>query len=121
MSEAEFITFVKNQLRGASWKWHPLTDVYKKARVGHGLYQCAKCQQVVPATTIVNKKRVKNVLVDHIIPIVDPYVGWTNFDDFINRLFCEVDNLQVLCRECHLIKTKEETLISKERRNNKIE
>ena len=46
--------------------------------------------------------------VDHIKPVVDPKKGFTTWDDFIDRLFCEKKNLQALCRGCHAKKTKEE-------------
>lgn len=61
-------------------------------------------------------KRVKNVHVDHINPAIDPNVGFTTWDDFINGLFCERDNLQVLCNECHLAKSNEEKARAKLRR-----
>jgi len=48
------------------------------------------------------------VQVDHIIPVIDPATGFTTWDAFIERLFCDRDNLQVLCTSCHDIKTKEE-------------
>lgn len=62
------------------------------------------------------RKRVKNIVVDHIHPIIDPAVGFVSWDSFINGLFCEGHNLQALCKECHKIKTKEETDIAKDRR-----
>ena len=42
----------------------------------------------------------KEVAVDHVIPVVD-LEGWTNWEDFINRLYCEQDNLQLICNVCH--------------------
>lgn len=50
----------------------------------------------------------KDVQVDHVDPVVDPKVGFVNWDTFIKRLFCPVENLQVLCTVCHKAKTKEE-------------
>lgn len=49
-----------------------------------------------------------NVNVDHTEPAVDPKVGFVDWNTFIERLFCSVDNLQCLCIECHRIKTKSE-------------
>jgi 5-methylcytosine-specific restriction endonuclease McrA len=34
---------------------------------------------------------------------------------FVERLFCEVDNLQVLCEGCHNIKTQAEKAIKKKK------
>lgn len=63
-----------------------------------------------------SRKRVKNIIVDHIKPVIDPAVGFTTWDSFIEGLFCEKDNLQALCRTCHKAKTQEEIEIAKSRR-----
>jgi len=49
--------------------------------------------------------------VDHIEPAVDPEKGFESWDVFIDRLFCEKDNLQAICLGCHAKKTKEERLV----------
>ncbi len=46
----------------------------------------------------------KDVQVDHIKAMG---TGQT-WDQWIEGLFCEKENLQVLCKPCHAIKTKEE-------------
>lgn len=58
-------------------------------------YRCACCSSEFTA---------KQVEVDHRINI-GPGLSW---DQFINALFCEKDNLQVLCKPCHKEKTKQE-------------
>lgn len=114
-TEAKFITFVKNQLRGATRKWPPISQVMKEAWVSRGIYRCNDCKKDVPLTV----KGKRNVFVDHIKPIINPAVGFTTWDDFINNLFSEKDNLQVLCGACHTIKTTEERKLAVERRKNK--
>lgn len=115
-TESRFNSFIKGQLRSATRKWAPFSDALKSARLRRGEYLCNGCKEEVPASIVVNGKRVKNALVDHIEPIVDPNVGFTTWDEFIDRLFCEEDNLQVLCHECHTEKTNEERAAAKERR-----
>lgn len=115
-TEARYKSFVVGNLRQSSRKWPPIGECLKAARVARGEYLCAGCGEVVPATTKVDGKRVKNVHVDHINPIVNPATGWVSFDSFINGLFCEPENLQVLCEVCHTIKTNNEKAIAKERR-----
>ena len=117
-SEAKFITFVKNQLRGATWKWPPISQVLKEARISKGVYFCKGCNCNVPSTLVVNSKRVKNVFVDHVSPIVDPSTGFNGWDQFINNLYCEKTNLQLLCGQCHDIKTAAERKLAVERRKN---
>lgn len=115
-TEARFNSFIKSALRGASRKWKPLQDALKNAREERGFYRCASCKELVPATIKEGRKRVKNVHADHIVPIVDPRVGFTNWDDCVERMMCESDNFQALCKECHDKKCSEEKAMEKERR-----
>jgi 5-methylcytosine-specific restriction endonuclease McrA len=63
-------------------------------------YTCNKCKEDFPA---------KNVEVNHIIPVV-PVNGFDSWDGVISRLFCEEDGLEVVCKPCHKLITKEENL-----------
>ena len=74
-----------------------------------GVYLCAGYK------TDPHEVRAKDTFVDHIEPVVDPEKGFEGWDTYIERLFVERDGLQVLCRECHSLKTKEE----RARRNGK--
>lgn len=62
-------------------------------------FKCNKCGKW---------ERRKNVSVDHIIPVIPTNSVFTTWDDFINRLFCDISNLQILCKSCHDEKTKKE-------------
>lgn len=59
-------------------------------------YECNMCHNLFP---------LKQVEVDHIIPIMEKGITW---DEVIKKMFCEKDNLQVLCKSCHGKKTKQE-------------
>lgn len=120
-SEARFKGFIISALRGASQRWGPKAAVIKEARVRRGWYKCEGCKQEVPATkqvTLKNgkKKRVKNILADHIDPIIDPKVGFVDYNTWIERCFVEKDKYQALCHDCHTKKTEEEKQIAKTRR-----
>jgi 5-methylcytosine-specific restriction endonuclease McrA len=117
-TEARYNQFVRSLLRGGTRRWAPISDALRKAKVGRGIYKCNSCNEDVPVTTKDEDtgKRVKNVLVDHINPIVDPEEGFINWDTLIERMFCEEDNLQVVCHKCHTIKTTEERGQAKDRR-----
>lgn len=108
MTEAAFVSFVKGHLRRASRFWKPISDTIKNARVQKGVYLCNGCKQHVTTSTVVDGKRVKNVFCDHINPVVDPATGFSGWDSFVNNLYCETDNLQLLCKSCHEAKSKEE-------------
>jgi 5-methylcytosine-specific restriction endonuclease McrA len=104
-TEARYRGFITSALRSASRRWPPKYECLKAACVGvqrnpktnrdakH--YLCKACGEVFPQ---------KQVQVDHIDPI-GHCVSW---DLFIEKLFCESGNLQVVCKECHKKKTKEE-------------
>jgi 5-methylcytosine-specific restriction endonuclease McrA len=47
----------------------------------------------------------KQIALDHVLPVVDVKNGWTNWEDFINRLFCDESNFSLICEPCHLIKS----------------
>jgi len=106
-TEARFRSFVENALRSATRKWGPVGDCEANARTRRGFYQCAECEKEIPATVKVGRTRSNNKFVDHIEPAV-PVTGWTTWDTYIERLFCEEDNLQLLCKACHDSKSKEE-------------
>ena len=75
-------------------------------------YQCAVCHREFMK---------KDVAVDHISPVIPEDGKFTTWDDFVNRLFCDKSNLQVLCAyklkdkdkhdgktSCHYQKTQKE-------------
>jgi 5-methylcytosine-specific restriction endonuclease McrA len=108
-TDARFRSFVTSALRAASRRWPPKFKALKEAFVGRKTnkktgklamhYKCAKCKKHFVAT---------DVQVDHVLPVVDPKVGFVGWDSFIDRIFCEIENLQVLCKPCHKVKTEEE-------------
>ena len=124
-TEARYNSFIKGALRSATVKWGPIQQCLKDARVRRGWYLCACCKEEVPATikAIIKtgknagkERRVKNAIVDHIEPIVDPAVGFTTWDECIKRMFCEAENLQCVCHACHQDKCNEEKEIAKQRK-----
>lgn len=50
----------------------------------------------------------KEVEVDHIIPVVNPSVGFTSWDDFIAGLYSYKENYQLICKACHKDKSNQE-------------
>ena len=100
--------FIVSVLRAGSRKWPPKYQTLNDAYVGIRLnektnregkhYLCALCEGEFPS---------KDIQVDHIVPVIGPE-GFTNWDDYINRLFCSKNNLQAVCTGCHKIKSYNE-------------
>lgn len=102
-------TFAIGALRRASYRWIPRHKAREAAKIARNQYKCAKCLGIFGK---------KDTAVDHKDPVV-PVTGFDGFDGFIKRLFCEVDQMQILCKVCHKEKTKKETKIRAEHRKRK--
>lgn len=100
-------SFIIQQLRRASYKYPPRNEALKLARVDRGLYACRTCADI---------NRRESVVLDHIDPVVDPSKGFTNWDDYVNRMFPETEGFQCICRKCHEVKTKKENLSRKSKK-----
>jgi hypothetical protein len=106
LTESAFWSFIRSALRQKSRWWKPVSECKQKAkRVYKGTnkrqkfeYQCNHCK---------NWHAEKNINVDHIIP-AGTLTCANDLPGFVERLFCEVDNMQCLCTECHNIKTQNE-------------
>lgn len=117
-TDAQYRSFIKGNLRRVTQKWGPIADCLKEGRTRRGFYTCNGCKEEVPASIRDdNGKRIKNIAVDHIIPIIDPDVGWVSWDETIERMFAERDNLQLLCYSCHSAKGLDEKARAKARRD----
>lgn len=95
-TEARYRQFIQTALRRASLRWGPRNEVKRDAKVERGIYICASCKK---------RTRNKDIQIDHIIPVVDPEVGFQDWNTYISRMFCEKDNLQAICKTCHKKKT----------------
>lgn len=118
-SDARFKGFIVSALRSASQRWGPKHEALKAARRGRNLYKCGGCGTVGPKTLppeAGKKRRRNNAVADHIDPIV-PVTGFTTWDDFIERLFCEKEGYQILCWSCNKSKTEEENNERKKHRS----
>jgi len=103
-SEARFWSFVRSNLRRARW---PVIYQVKKAAerpyVGDNKrqkfeYQCAECNHWFKGS---------EVQVDHIKPC-GSLKCYEDLPKFVETLYCEKDNLRVLCKSCHQEVTNKE-------------
>jgi len=112
-TKSQYFSFIRGALRKAATRYpvkHQVLDSVKKLVKGkrHRFeYPCAACGDWF--------KRA-DVEVDHI----KPAGSLKDYDDlpaFTRTLFCEEDNLQVLCKPCHNDKTQRERKAAKEAKN----
>ena len=111
MSKASFFSFIRSALGQKSRWWKPIAECKnnaKRAYTGKSKrqkweYQCSHCKEWFSD---------KEVAVDHIIE-AGTLKDYDDLPGFVQRLFCEVDNLQLLCdkrldgkESCHKIKTQ---------------
>lgn len=94
--EKRLKAFVIAALRRASYRWPPRYTAKINAKISYGLYECQACKKAFGP---------KQINLDHKIPVVSIKDGFTNFNDYIERLFCDVENFSVLCLFCHEQKT----------------
>lgn len=112
---ARMASFIKGGLRTLSRKWPQKYEAIKNALVGRKLdpatgklsnrYRCAGCAKIF---------KLADVQVDHIDPVVSIEDGFIDWNEYISRMFCEADGLQVLCSACHSTKTQNERKQRKE-------
>lgn len=118
-TEARFNSFIKGGLRGISRRWPPkyqaIAEAYTGTKINNASgrmakhYRCAECLGEYPA---------KMINADHIEAIIDPEVGFVDWDTVIERMFCEKDGLQILCSGCHATKTAAERVLATQRKKN---
>ena len=104
MTESMFWSMLRSALRQKSRWWKPIAECKKLAQRAYKgpnkrqkwEYECSKCKGWFKADA---------VNVDHIEP-----AGSLNCSEdlapFVDTLFCEQENLQVLCKTCHDQKTQ---------------
>ena len=81
-------------------------------------YKCEECGEEskegeqVGVNRRGNPRRKLLIYMDHKIPVIDPKLGFQDWYTFWDRLYVPPEEweqrLQVLCRTCHQLKTKEE-------------
>lgn len=99
MTESAFWGMIRSTLRRRSMYWKPIALARKRAERKYTgpnkrqkfEYLCSKCESWFPG---------KEIEVDHLIP-AGTLTCASDLEGFVSRLFCEVDGLRVLCKECH--------------------
>ena len=106
LTESAFWSFIRSGLRQKSRFWKPITQCKMAARRTYKgpnkrqkfEYQCNVCDGWFPE---------KKINIDHVIPAGTLRCA-NDLPGFVERLFCEIDNLQCICESCHNVKTQNE-------------
>lgn len=108
-TDAKFRGWIISLLRRGTIRWPPRNQCLanaktkkKKNKKTNRLaqhYRCNGCKKEFP---------LREVCVDHIQPVVSTKEGFTDFDRYIERMYCSIEGLQVLCKTCHDEKSAEE-------------
>lgn len=102
-TESAFWMFIRNALRRRSIVWKPISLCRERAKRRYNgpnkrqkyEYQCNICKEWYKGS---------EVAVDHIEP-VGTLKNSNDLPHFVETLFCEIENLQCICRSCHDAKT----------------
>lgn len=107
-THAKLKAFIISALRSAFRRYPPkqqcIKDAYTQTKINPATgklakhYKCAICEEEFPFS---------NVQADHTLSIVTS-IGFTTFDDWIDRGFVSKYDFQCVCKPCHKIKSKEE-------------
>lgn len=92
--------------------WPARNQARKAAKVGPNKYICAMCSEI---------NGVKETILDHIEPIVEPKTGFVDWNTYIARAFPQAEGFQVLCKNCANSKTAIENELRKQyKKNDKV-
>lgn len=103
-SEAQYLSFLRSTLRGKFLRYPVRDDALKANRVPYEgddsrtrwIYTCELCKQPFKS---------KEIEVDHFPRSAGSLSKLEDLPKFAENLFCELDNLRILCIECHKIHT----------------
>lgn len=109
MTNSKLKSWLISGLRRMTMRYPPRNEALRAAKTEKKInektgriaqhYRCAGCKEEFPA---------KGVCVDHIQPVIDPNGSFVDWNTYIERMFCPVENLQILCSACHDIKSSNE-------------
>lgn len=101
--------WIKLAIRRASYKYPPRYTAKVNARRGRNQYECAICKKLVPN---------KLIQIDHLQPVVS-VEGFKDWNDYVERMFCDLSGLQAICIDCHKVKSNAENEMRRRNLQNK--
>jgi hypothetical protein len=108
-TESQWLAWIRSALRSKWLRWRPRSEALILARRPYKgekksqkwEYKCAICSGWFG---------LKECEVDHHPRSAGSILSVKDIGEFCNNLFCEVDNLRVVCKECHACHTLQQRL-----------
>ena len=94
-----------NHLRRIGYRNITYKDAMAGAHRERGQWECCQCKGLFKREQLHG---------DHTIPVVDPSTGFTDWNQYIERLF--LGQIQPLCIECHKQKSERENSVRRTKR-----
>lgn len=120
------IAKIKNALRRIYMHDKQRKKALDRAKVDKATYSCESCGKFLydgssdkNFNALREKYSDKEVVkekpdVDHKTPVIEPKRGFCDWNTYIESLWCSAEDLQILCKFCHLEKTSKEAAERKE-------
>lgn len=111
---------IKNNLRRLSLQRKEYKQKKDSLKVDKATYSCEHCDvYIYEGSSEKNFNELKEkyapreviwdkLALDHIDPVVEVGVGFTDWNTYIERLWCDPANYQGLCKNCHQVKSSGE-------------
>ncbi len=87
--------FAMQALRRATYRWPYRNIALQNARIERGFYKCESCK---------NGFGPKEVQKDHVEPVI-PVTGTKDLNIIVKRMLVKTSGWQILCLNCHSMKT----------------
>lgn len=125
MSKKSYIPVakIKKHLRRLSYQRKEYSLAKNRAKVDKAVFRCERCSVLMyDGKSESSFNRLKETYPDiiwqvpelnHLSPVVEPKRGFVTWDEYLDRLFCGPDDLEVLCKSCHLEESKDEMQVRK--------
>jgi hypothetical protein len=100
MTESQYLAWIRSALRSKWLKWPPRNAAIAAARRTYkGPNKLQKWE--VKCSICDGWHKLKEIEVDHYPHDAGSILTFEDIGPFVNRLYCEVDNLRVVCKPCH--------------------
>lgn len=114
---------IKKHLRRLSYQRKEYSQAKNRAKVDKAVFKCERCEVLMyDGKSEKSMERLKQEYpkiiwetpeLNHLNPVIEPKKGFVTWDDYLDRLFCGPDDLEVLCKSCHLDESRSEMEIRK--------